>query len=147
MHHLKHCLSISQNQPSWIQSQIKHVAITQNRCALSLHKDRHSYCQLEKMKAPLAILALLVGFVSIDAMPKSRLSCSKKILKDRNCHNIPSGVDLLRSIDTSLQDHFWEGDGCETVCYCNFSELLCCPRDVFFGPKISFVIPCNSKSP
>ncbi|KAK6494174.1 scrapie-responsive protein 1-like [Huso huso] len=96
------------------------------------------------MKAPLAILAFLVGFLAIDAIPSSRLSCYKKILKDRNCHNIPNGMEPLRPIEKALQDHFWEGEGCEIVCYCNFSELLCCPRDVFFGPKISFVIPCNS---
>uniref|UniRef100_A0A8C6IJ98 Scrapie-responsive protein 1 n=1 Tax=Mus spicilegus TaxID=10103 RepID=A0A8C6IJ98_MUSSI len=56
----------------------------------------------------------------------------------------PTGRADLKLIDTNVQHHFWDGKGCEMICYCNFSELLCCPKDVFFGPKISFVIPCNN---
>ncbi|XP_069100517.1 scrapie-responsive protein 1 [Pleurodeles waltl] len=96
------------------------------------------------MKLPLAVLLLCV-LLGAGATPASRLSCYKKILKDRNCHNIPEGVEDLRPMSGNLQDHFWEGKGCEMVCYCNFSELLCCPKDIFFGPKISFVIPCNKQ--
>ncbi|XP_078533805.1 scrapie-responsive protein 1 [Lissotriton helveticus] len=96
------------------------------------------------MKLPLAVLLLCV-LLGASATPASRLSCYKKILKDRNCHNIPEGLGDLRPMSGNLQDHFWEGKGCEMVCYCNFSELLCCPKDIFFGPKISFVIPCNSQ--
>ncbi|KAE8629896.1 hypothetical protein XENTR_v10000631 [Xenopus tropicalis] len=89
------------------------------------------------------LIVLLITIVGISATPTSRLSCYKKILRDRNCHNIPEGVDSLTPIHGNLQDHFWEGNGCEMVCYCNFNELFCCPKDIFFGPKISFVIPCN----
>ncbi|XP_060634686.1 scrapie-responsive protein 1 [Anolis sagrei] len=94
-----------------------------------------------KILSPLLFLSLVLG---TNATPSVRLSCYRKILKDHNCHNIPPGVASLRPIDGHLQDHFWEGKGCEMVCYCNFNELLCCPKDIFFGPKISFVIPCNS---
>ncbi|XP_075467467.1 scrapie-responsive protein 1 [Ascaphus truei] len=90
------------------------------------------------------VVVLLIALLEISATPTSRLSCYKKILRDRNCHNIPEGVDSLRPIDKNLLDHFWDGKGCEMVCYCNFSELLCCPKEIFFGPKISFVIPCNT---
>uniref|UniRef100_H3AA38 Stimulator of chondrosis 1 n=2 Tax=Latimeria chalumnae TaxID=7897 RepID=H3AA38_LATCH len=90
-----------------------------------------------------SLFLLVIMLLGVEAIPSNRLSCSKKMLKDRDCHNIPEGVDHLRPIARNLQDHFWEGEGCEMVCYCNFSELLCCPKDVFFGPKISFVIPCN----
>ncbi|XP_032154563.1 scrapie-responsive protein 1 [Sapajus apella] len=86
-------------------------------------------------------LTLLLG---VQAMPANRLSCYRKIIKDRNCHNLPEGVADLTQIDVNVRDHFWDGKGCEMICYCNFSELLCCPKDVFFGPKISFVIPCNN---
>ncbi|XP_074085062.1 scrapie-responsive protein 1 isoform X2 [Macrotis lagotis] len=94
-----------------------------------------------KITALLVLLNLLLGG---HAMSTSRLSCYRKILKDRNCHNIPEGVSDLKQIDGHLHDHFWDGKGCEMICYCNFSELLCCPKDIFFGPKISFVIPCNN---
>ncbi|KAM4810093.1 scrapie-responsive protein 1 [Rhinophrynus dorsalis] len=89
------------------------------------------------------VAILLIAILGISATPTSRLSCYKKILRDRNCHNIPEGVDNLRPLDGNLQDHFWDGKECEVVCYCNFNELLCCPKEIFFGPKISFVIPCD----
>uniref|UniRef100_A0A8C5PGH3 Stimulator of chondrosis 1 n=1 Tax=Leptobrachium leishanense TaxID=445787 RepID=A0A8C5PGH3_9ANUR len=89
-------------------------------------------------------VVLLIAFVTIHASPTGRLSCYKKVLRDRDCHNVPEGVENLRPLDGNLQDHFWDGNRCEMVCYCNFNELLCCPKDIFFGPKISFVIPCNS---
>ncbi|KAM3939319.1 scrapie-responsive protein 1 [Leptodactylus fuscus] len=95
------------------------------------------------MKA-VQVALLLFAVWEISASPAGRLSCYKKILKDRNCHNIPKGVEDLFPLKGNLQDHFWEGAGCEMVCYCNFNELLCCPKEIFFGPKISFVIPCNS---
>ncbi|XP_006273432.1 scrapie-responsive protein 1 [Alligator mississippiensis] len=95
-----------------------------------------------KILSAFVLLSMLLG---ANLMPSSRLSCYKKLLKDRNCHNIPDGVSNLRQIDGSLQDHYWEGKGCEMICYCNFSELLCCPKGIFFGPKISFVVPCNSE--
>ncbi|KAF6307124.1 stimulator of chondrogenesis 1 [Rhinolophus ferrumequinum] len=93
------------------------------------------------------VLAVTVGLtllLGVQTMPANRLSCYRKILKDRNCHNLPEGVADLTKIDVNAQDHFWDGKGCEMICYCNFSELLCCPKDIFFGPKISFVIPCNN---
>ncbi|XP_007523069.1 scrapie-responsive protein 1 [Erinaceus europaeus] len=86
-------------------------------------------------------MALLSG---IQTLPVNRHSCYRKILKDGNCHNLPEGVPDMTKIDVNVQDHFWDGQGCEMICYCNFSELLCCPKDIFFGPKISFVIPCNN---
>ncbi|XP_036619933.1 scrapie-responsive protein 1 [Trichosurus vulpecula] len=95
-----------------------------------------------KITALMVLLNLLLGG---HAMSTNRLSCYRKILKDRNCHNIPEGVADLKQIDRHLQDHFWNGKGCEMICYCNFTELLCCPKDIFFGPKISFVIPCNNQ--
>ncbi|XP_044153094.1 scrapie-responsive protein 1 [Bufo gargarizans] len=89
-------------------------------------------------------VALLLCVVwGISATPTGRLSCYKKILKDRNCHNIPEGVEDL-PLNENRQDHFLQGAGCEMVCYCNFNELLCCPKGIFIGPKISFVIPCNT---
>ncbi|KAG8504615.1 Scrapie-responsive protein 1 [Galemys pyrenaicus] len=70
-------------------------------------------------------LSLLLG---VQAMPASRLSCYRKALKDGNCHNLPEGVADLTQVDGNVQDHFWDGKGCEMICYCNFSELLCCPN-------------------
>ncbi|XP_044875588.1 scrapie-responsive protein 1 [Mauremys mutica] len=95
-----------------------------------------------KILSALVLLSMLLG---TNMIPFSRLSCYKKVLKDHNCHSIPEGVASLRRIDGNLQDHFWEGQSCEMICYCNFSELLCCPKDIFFGPKISFLIPCNNQ--
>ncbi|XP_030740428.1 scrapie-responsive protein 1 [Echinops telfairi] len=91
----------------------------------------------------LAFIAGLTLLLGGQAMPASRLSCYRKILRDGNCHNLPEGVADLTLIDANVQDRFWNGQGCEMTCYCNFRELLCCPKDIFFGPKISFVIPCN----
>uniref|UniRef100_A0AAY5L2S2 Stimulator of chondrosis 1 n=1 Tax=Esox lucius TaxID=8010 RepID=A0AAY5L2S2_ESOLU len=83
------------------------------------------------MNALLIAASLLVGLLGTgsDAIPSNRWSCYKKFLKDRDCHNIgiTNGVATLRPID-SLQNHFWEGKKCDMVCYCNFRELLCCPR-------------------
>ncbi|XP_068125326.1 scrapie-responsive protein 1 isoform X2 [Hyperolius riggenbachi] len=96
------------------------------------------------MKVMQVVLLLLITVWAITATPVGRLSCYKKILKDRNCHNVPEGVQNLWPKSDHLQDYFWEGTGCELVCYCNFNELLCCPREIFFGPKVSFVIPCST---
>ncbi|GCB72221.1 scrapie-responsive protein 1-like [Scyliorhinus torazame] len=93
----------------------------------------------------LIVSLLLSSLFLTQAMPADRLSCYKKLLKGRSCHNIPDGTEHLRPIDKGLVDHFWAGNDCEIVCYCNVQELLCCPKDIFFGPKISFVIPCNSQ--
>ncbi|XP_069797236.1 scrapie-responsive protein 1-like [Narcine bancroftii] len=90
-------------------------------------------------------LMLLGVLLAAQAVPSNRTSCYKKMLRGRSCHNILQGTDRLRPIDQGLVDHFWDGDRCEVVCYCSFRELLCCPKDIFFGPKISFVIPCNSQ--
>ncbi|KFV82161.1 Scrapie-responsive protein 1 [Struthio camelus australis] len=95
-----------------------------------------------KTVSALLLLSMLLGTHTV---PSPRLSCYKRALRDHNCHSIPEGLANLRQIDQSLQDHFWEGRGCEIICYCNFTELLCCPKDTFFGPKISFVIPCSSQ--
>ncbi|XP_005373597.1 PREDICTED: scrapie-responsive protein 1 [Chinchilla lanigera] len=96
------------------------------------------------MKFMVFVTAGLTLLLAAQGMPSNRLSCYRKILKDRNCHSLPEGVTELTQIDVNVPDHFWDGKGCEMACYCNFSELLCCPRDVFFGPKISFLIPCNN---
>ncbi|XP_058242658.1 scrapie-responsive protein 1-like [Hemibagrus wyckioides] len=93
-----------------------------------------------KMKVLLIVVVLLLVLDHGDAIPSNRWSCYKKLVKDRNCHD--TGLERMRPID-SLQNHYWEGDECDVVCYCNHLELLCCPRDVFFGSKISFVIPCR----
>ncbi|NXE13022.1 SCRG1 protein, partial [Lophotis ruficrista] len=95
-----------------------------------------------KMVWALLLLSTLLG---TSAVPSRRPSCYKRTLKDHRCHDIPKGAANLRQIDDGLPDHFWEGKGCEVICYCNGNELLCCPKDIFFGPKISFVIPCNSQ--
>ncbi|XP_077158593.1 scrapie-responsive protein 1 [Paroedura picta] len=92
----------------------------------------------------LSILLSLSMFLSANLTPSGHLSCYRKLLRARDCLRISEEMTSLRPIDGSLQDHFWEGKGCEMVCYCNFSELLCCPKNIFFGPKISFMIPCNS---
>ncbi|NWW98030.1 SCRG1 protein, partial [Caloenas nicobarica] len=91
------------------------------------------------------VLLLLSTLLGAPAVPSRRPSCYKRTLKGHNCHNIPKGTENLRQIDEGLQDHFWEGKGCEVICYCSWNELLCCPKDIFFGPKISFVISCNSQ--
>ncbi|XP_007894140.1 scrapie-responsive protein 1 [Callorhinchus milii] len=91
----------------------------------------------------LIVVVLVCSLLAADASPANRLSCYKKLLKDLNCHNIPEGTEHLRPIDEGLDGHFWDGDNCEVVCFCNFRELLCCPKNIFFGPKISFVIPCK----
>ncbi|NXF04005.1 SCRG1 protein, partial [Smithornis capensis] len=95
-----------------------------------------------KMVLTLLLLSTLLGTL---AVPSQRPSCYKRTLKVHNCHNIPQGMENLWQIDGGLQDHFWEGKGCKVICHCNLNELLCCPKDIFFGPKISFVIPCNSQ--
>ncbi|KAG9479923.1 scrapie-responsive protein 1 [Eleutherodactylus coqui] len=95
------------------------------------------------MKAVQVALLLFAAW-EISTSPVGRLSCYKKILRDRNCHNIPEGVEDLLPLNRNLQDPLWKGAECEMVCYCNFNELLCCPKDIFFGPKISFVIPCKT---
>ncbi|KAG8453825.1 hypothetical protein GDO86_000449 [Hymenochirus boettgeri] len=78
------------------------------------------------MKVP--VFVLLIAILGIRATPTNRLSCYKKILSDRNCHNIPEGLDSLTPLNRNLPDHFWDGTDCEMVCYCNFNELLCCPK-------------------
>ncbi|NXT15901.1 SCRG1 protein, partial [Prunella fulvescens] len=97
------------------------------------------------MKMVLVLLLLLSALPGTPAVPSLRPSCYKRALKDHSCHSIPQGKENLRHVDDALQDHFWEGKGCEVICYCHLNELLCCPKDIFFGPKISFVIPCNSQ--
>ncbi|XP_062850832.1 scrapie-responsive protein 1-like [Trichomycterus rosablanca] len=98
--------------------------------------DRH--IQDQRMKVLLFTAVLLhMGYT----IPQNRLSCYKKVLKDSECPNV--GQDRMRRID-SLQNHYWEDNDCTVVCYCNFRELLCCPRQIFFGPKISYVIPCKT---
>ncbi|NXC41580.1 SCRG1 protein, partial [Penelope pileata] len=96
------------------------------------------------MKMLLALL-LVSALLGAHTVPSRRPLCYKRALKDHSCRSIPEGTASLRRIDGSLQDHFWEGKGCEMICYCNFKELLCCPKEIFFGLKISFVIPCNSE--
>ncbi|NXD29104.1 SCRG1 protein, partial [Spelaeornis formosus] len=92
-----------------------------------------------------SVLLLLLSTLGTPAVPSQRLSCYKRALKDHNCHTISEGKDNIRHINNGLQDHFWEGKDCEVICYCNLNELLCCPKAIFFGPKISSVIPCNSQ--
>nr|XP_033798450.1 scrapie-responsive protein 1 [Geotrypetes seraphini]XP_033798459.1 scrapie-responsive protein 1 [Geotrypetes seraphini]XP_033798468.1 scrapie-responsive protein 1 [Geotrypetes seraphini]XP_033798476.1 scrapie-responsive protein 1 [Geotrypetes seraphini] len=94
------------------------------------------------MKITIAFV-LLGTLFGASAISINHLSCYKKVLRDHNCHNIP-GLANLHHINENHQGHFWNGKDCEMVCYCNFRELLCCPKDIFFGPKISFVIPCNN---
>ncbi|NXA40732.1 SCRG1 protein, partial [Eudromia elegans] len=95
-----------------------------------------------KMASALLLLGVLLG---ARAGPAPHLSCYRRALGGHSCRSIPQEVAALRPVDQSLQDHFWEGTGCDTICYCSPSELLCCPTSIFFGPKISFVIPCNSQ--
>ncbi|NXQ56634.1 SCRG1 protein, partial [Anthoscopus minutus] len=92
-----------------------------------------------------SLLLLLSSLLGSPAMPSPRPACYKRALKDHSCDTIPESKENLRHIHHGLQDHFWEGKGCEVICYCNLNELLCCPKDIFFGPKVSFVIPCNSQ--
>ncbi|KAL6487736.1 hypothetical protein MHYP_G00043620 [Metynnis hypsauchen] len=113
-------------------------------CQKALHAGEHTHTHTQdKMKVLLLVAILLLGLHAGTALPSNRWSCYRKVLKDRNCHNVASGFEMMRPIDF-LQNHYWEDKSCDMVCYCNFSELLCCPRDIFFGPKISFVIPCDT---
>ncbi|NXO77490.1 SCRG1 protein, partial [Sitta europaea] len=97
------------------------------------------------MKMVSVLLLLLLGtLLGIPAAPSPRPSCHKRALGEHDCHTIPQSKHL-RHVDDGLRDHFWAGEGCEVICYCNVNELLCCPKDIFFGPKISSVIPCNSQ--
>ncbi|NXC93390.1 SCRG1 protein, partial [Certhia brachydactyla] len=91
-----------------------------------------------------SVLLLLSTLLGTPAVPAQRPSCYKRALKDHSCHTIPESQENLRHVD-GLPDHFWEGKSCEVICYCNLNELLCCPKDIFFGLKMSFVIPCNSQ--
>ncbi|XP_054059924.1 scrapie-responsive protein 1 [Rissa tridactyla] len=88
-------------------------------------------------------LVLLSSLLSVPAVPSRRPACSRRALGDLRCHDIPQ--ENLRQIQAGLRDHFWAGQGCEEICYCLQGELLCCPKGIFFGPKISFVIPCNDQ--
>ncbi|XP_017556954.1 scrapie-responsive protein 1 isoform X1 [Pygocentrus nattereri] len=120
------------------RAELRHSLTTQH----STQENTHIHTQ-DKMKVLLLVAILLLGLHAGTALPLNRWSCYRKVLKDRNCHNVVSGLEMMRPID-SLQNHYWEDKSCDMVCYCNFSELLCCPRDIFFGPKISFVIPCDT---
>ncbi|NXP89314.1 SCRG1 protein, partial [Passerina amoena] len=91
------------------------------------------------------LLLLLSSLPGTAAVPAQRPACYKRPLQEHSCHSIPAGSDSLRHVQDALPHHFWEGKGCEVICYCNVNELLCCPKDIFFGPKISFVIPCSSQ--
>ncbi|XP_060267031.1 scrapie-responsive protein 1 isoform X1 [Ovis aries] len=125
-------------------TRLRHSWLPKETCYLQLPPSGR-FKPRAKMK--FTVLAVAIGLtllLGVQAMPANRLSCYRKILKDRNCHSLPEGVADLTKIDVNVQDHFWDGKGCEMICYCNFSELLCCPKDVFFGPRISFVIPCNN---
>ncbi|XP_053357466.1 scrapie-responsive protein 1-like isoform X2 [Clarias gariepinus] len=94
-----------------------------------------------KMKALIIVVLVLLHVHVQDAIPSNRWSCYRKKVKDRNCLDV--GPERMRPIE-SLKNHYWEGNECDIVCYCNLLELLCCPRTVFFGSKISFVIPCKT---
>lgn len=81
-----------------------------------------------KMKLVVLVTLGLTLLLGAQAMPSSRLSCYRKMLKDRNCHSLPEGRADLTLINPNVQHHFGDGKGCEMICYCNFSELLCCPK-------------------
>ncbi|NXO70755.1 SCRG1 protein, partial [Phainopepla nitens] len=97
------------------------------------------------MKLVSVLLLLLSPLLGTPAAPSQRPPCYKRALQEHSCRTLPESEENLRHIHQGLRDHFWEGKGCEVICYCNLKELLCCPKDIFFGPKISFVIPCNSQ--
>ncbi|NXM83111.1 SCRG1 protein, partial [Oenanthe oenanthe] len=102
------------------------------------------------MKMVSVLLLLLSTLQGIPAVPSQHPACYKRPLEGHSCHSIPGssrGIPGsshgIRHVPGGLQDHFWEGKGCEVICYCNLNQLLCCPKDIFFGTKISFLIPCN----
>ncbi|NWY49491.1 SCRG1 protein, partial [Chionis minor] len=92
-----------------------------------------------RMVPALVLLGSLLG------APAGRPACSRRALGHPGCHGIRRDAENLRQIHDGLPDHFWEGQGCEVVCYCSRDALLCCPKDIFFGARISFVIPCNGQ--
>lgn len=95
---------------------------------LHLQKKAFIYFSFQdhKMKVLLIVVVLLlVLHHACDAIPTNRWSCYKKLVKDRNCRD--TGLERMRPID-SLENHYWEGNECDVVCYCNHLELLCCPR-------------------
>ncbi|KAF7710074.1 hypothetical protein C0J45_1271 [Silurus meridionalis] len=77
-----------------------------------------------KMKVLIITVILLLGLDMGQSIPSKRLSCYKKTLRDRKCNDL--GLERMRPID-SLQNHYWEGNDCDIVCYCYPLELLCCP--------------------
>ncbi|NXJ69193.1 SCRG1 protein, partial [Rostratula benghalensis] len=90
-------------------------------------------------------LVLLSSLLAVTAIPSQRSACSRRALGGLHCHSLPQDTLSLRQIQPGLQDHFWAGQGCEEICHCHQDELLCCPKDIFFGSKISLVIPCNGQ--
>lgn len=134
----KHKESRKKNQlPLFLSKSLWECFRTLLRWILSFKKKRtlthfgFSSISGPKANMKLIVLAVTIGLtvlLGVQAMPANRLSCYRKILKDRNCHNLPEGVADLTKIDVNVQDHFWDGKGCEMICYCNFSELLCCPK-------------------
>ncbi|KAL4640511.1 scrapie-responsive protein 1 [Arapaima gigas] len=119
-------------------------ANAQTKCSEKLQPCPRSAHRKAEMNVLLLSVLLLAALLPGDAIPSNLWSCNRKMLKERDCHSVTGGAEL-RAIE-SLHGHFWEGNKCDTVCYCNFRELLCCPSDVFLGPQISFVIPCQTAS-
>ncbi|NXU51288.1 SCRG1 protein, partial [Turnix velox] len=84
----------------------------------------------------LMVLVLLSSLLCALAAP----ICSRRALGNLSCPQ-----ENQRQIQAGLKDHFWAGQGCKEICYCHQRELLCCPKDVFFGYKIASVIPCDQQ--
>lgn len=67
-----------------------------------------SFISQPRAKMKFTVLAVAIGLtllLGVQAMPANRLSCYRKILKDRNCHSLPEEMlaDLTK-IDVNVQD-------------------------------------------
>ncbi|KAF2978612.1 hypothetical protein EK904_010604 [Melospiza melodia maxima] len=94
---------------------------------------------LANMKMLWVLLLVLSWVPGAPAVPAQRRSCHKRLLREHSCHSVPAGTDSLRHVHHALPHHFWEGKGCQVICYCNLNELLCCPKNRFQPVKMGMI--------
>uniref|UniRef100_A0A8C4QJ54 Uncharacterized protein n=1 Tax=Eptatretus burgeri TaxID=7764 RepID=A0A8C4QJ54_EPTBU len=85
----------------------------------------------------LLLLLLIVSLCNASETADHPATCSK-LPYGADCSSPPPEGVALQPITADLEDHFWLGSGCETVCRCSAGELLCCPSDSF----VKFTVEC-----